>query len=108
MAPVLAPEPLATASPMAPAINKRGRLKRKITSQQNIFRGEKKKIQGTPTPVKHAATKGARSKAKKAPKPNSLPGYKVVSDKKDAPHNKGPPSPKRLEREDEGIGEDYN
>ena len=78
---MLAPEPLATASPMAPAINKRGRLKRKITSQQNIFRGKKKKIQGTPTPVKHAATKGARSKAKKAPKPNSLPGYKVVSDK---------------------------
>ena len=81
MAPVLAPAPPATAALTAPAINKRGRPKRKITSRRNIFRGEKKKIQGKPTPVKRAATKFARSKAKKAPKPNSLPGDKVVSEK---------------------------
>ena len=42
---------------------------------------KKKKIQGNPTPVKYAATKGARSKAKKASKTNSLPGDKVVSEK---------------------------
>ena len=47
----------------------------------NSFRGNKNKIQGTPTPVKRAATKFARSKAQKAPKPNSLPGDKVVSEK---------------------------
>ena len=35
----------------------------------------------TPTTLKLAATKGARSKAKKASKPNSLPGDKVVSKK---------------------------
>ena len=43
--------------------------------------GEKNKMQGTPTPVKPAAAKGVMSKAKKASKPNYLPGDKVVSEK---------------------------
>ena len=81
MAPVLASAPPGPVAPKAPAISKRGRPKRKRTSRQTIFRERKKKIQGNPTPVKRAATKGARSKAKKASKPNSLPGDKVVSEK---------------------------
>ena len=81
MAPVLASAPLATAVPTAPSINKRGRPKRKRTSHQAIFKGKKKKIQGNPTPVKHAAAKGVMSKAKEASKPDSLPGDKVVSEK---------------------------
>ena len=36
-------------------------------------------MQGTPTPVNRAATKGVRPKSKKASKTNSLPGDKVVS-----------------------------
>ena len=81
MAPVLASAPLATAVPTAPSINNRGRLKRKRTSHQAIFKGKKKKIQGNPTPVKHAAAKGVMSKAKEASKPDSLPGYYFVSNK---------------------------
>ena len=38
-------------------------------------------MQGNPNPVKRSATKGARSKAKKASKPNYLPGDKVISEK---------------------------
>ena len=38
-------------------------------------------MQANPTPVKRAATKGARSKSKKASKPSPLPGDKVVSEK---------------------------
>ena len=78
---MLAPEPPATAAPTAPAINKRGHPKQKITSQQTIFRGKKNKMQGNPNPVKRSATKGARSKAKKASKPSPFPGYKVISEK---------------------------
>ena len=83
MAPVLVPAlaPLATSVPKELAINKRGCLKRKINPRQNIFRGRKKKIQSNPTPVKRGAAKIARSKAKKASKPKSLPGDKVVSEK---------------------------
>ena len=81
MASVLATAPPATAVPMAQAINKRGRPKRKRISRRTIFRGEKNKIQGIPTPVKCAAVKGVRSKAKEASNPNSLPGDKVVSKK---------------------------
>ena len=43
--------------------------------------GKKIKIQGTPTPVKCYAAKGVRSKAKKGPESNSLPGNKVVFEK---------------------------
>ena len=78
---MLAPEPPATAAPTAPAINKRGRPKQKRNSRQSIFRGEKKNMQGNPTHVKRTAAKGARSKVKKASKPNSLLGDKVVSEK---------------------------
>ena len=81
MAPVLAPLPQATAAPTAPAINNRGRLKRKRTSRQTFFMGNKKKIQGKPTPTNFSTAKGARSKSKQASKPNSLPGGKVVSEK---------------------------
>ena len=81
MAPVLAPAPPATAAPTAPSINNRGRPKRKRTSHQLFFKGEKKKIQGNPTPVKHASAKGVRSKAKEASKPDSLSRDKVVSEK---------------------------
>ena len=35
-------------------------------------------MQGKPTLVKRAVAKGARSKAKKASKPNSFPGDKVI------------------------------
>ena len=38
-------------------------------------------MQGNPTPVKRVAAKGARPKAKKALKPNYIPGYKVISEK---------------------------
>ena len=38
-------------------------------------------MQITPTTVMRSATKGERSKSKKASKPNSLPGDKVVSEK---------------------------
>ena len=55
----------------SPEINKRGRSKRKRTSWKTLFRGNNKKIQCTPTSVKRAAVKGARSKAKKASKPDS-------------------------------------
>ena len=79
MAPGMAPAPPATAAPTAPAINKRGSTKQKITSRENIFRGKKNKIQGNPTPVKRVAKKSTRSKAKKASKPNSLLGDMVVS-----------------------------
>ena len=71
--------PPETAAPMASAINKNGRSKRKRTSQKNCFRGNKKKMQGKTTPVKRAAMKGVRSKAKNASKTDSLPGNKVVS-----------------------------
>ena len=81
MAPVLASAPQANTAPTAPAINKRGSLKQKRTSRKNIFREEKKKIQGKPTPTNFSTAKGARSKSKKASKPNSLPGDKVVSEK---------------------------
>ena len=81
MDPVLAPVPPATAAPMSPAINNIGRLKQKRTSQRNIFREKKKEMQGTPTPVKRAVTKYVSSKAKKASKPNYIPGDKVVSEK---------------------------
>ena len=87
---MLMPAPPATAAPMAPAINKRGRPNQKRNSRRTLFRGKKKKMQGSPTPVKRATVEGARSKAKKAPKPNSLPGDKA----------------KLLEPEDEGMGED--
>ena len=81
MEPVLAPEPPETTVPTTPEINKRVRLKRNRTSRRNICRGKKKKIQVTPTSVKCAAAKGARSRAKKASKPNYPPGDKVVSEK---------------------------
>ena len=83
MAPVLVPAlaPPATSVPTELAINKRGCLKRKRNSRQTIFRGEKKKIQGNPTPVKSTAKKGASSKAMKASKPNSLPVDKFASEK---------------------------
>ena len=48
---------------------------------EKFFRGKKEKMQGNPTHVKSAATKVARSKAKKASKPNSLPVDKFVSEK---------------------------
>ena len=81
MAPVLASAPPGPVAPKAPAISKRGRPKRKRTSHQAIFKGKKKKIQGNPTPVKHASAKGVRSKAKEASKPDSLSRDKVVSEK---------------------------
>ena len=81
MAPVLSPAPPVTAAPTAPAMNKRGHPNQRRTSQKTIFRGNKKKIQVKLTPVKCAAAKGARSKAKKASKPNSLPEDKVVLEK---------------------------
>ena len=81
MAPLLAPVPPETVAPTAPAISKRGCPKQKRTLRKNMFRGKKKKMQGTPTLAKRAATKGARSKAKKASKTNYLPGDKVVSEK---------------------------
>ena len=74
-----APVPPATAALTAPAGNNRGRLKQKITPWRTIFRGNKKKMQGKTTPVKRAAMKGVRSKAKNASKTDSLPGNKVVS-----------------------------
>ena len=49
------------------------------------FRGKRNKIQGKSTHVKCAAAKGTRSKSKKASKPDSLPGDKVVSDKEMRP-----------------------
>ena len=49
--------------------------KTKENFTKNLFRGEKKKMQGNPTPVKCASTKGARSKAKQASR------HKVVSEK---------------------------
>ena len=79
--PVLAPAPPTTAVPTAMYINKRVSPKQKRTSQKRFFRGKKEKMQGNPTHVKSAATKGVRSKAKKASKPNSLPGGKLVSEK---------------------------
>ena len=81
MAPVLAPAPPATAAPMALAINKRGRPKRKRTLPQTIFTAKKKKMQGNSKPVKHAATKGVRSKEKKSSEYNYLPGDKVIYEK---------------------------
>ena len=81
MTPVLAPRPPATAAPMALAITKRGRPKRKKTSRKTLFSLKKNKMKGNPTTVNCAATKGARSKAKKASKPNYLPGDKVISEK---------------------------
>ena len=85
MSPVLAPEPPGTAAPTVPSINKRGSLKQKKISQQSIFRGKKKIIQGNPAPVKCDTAKGARSKVKKASKPNSFPGDKIVSEKEILP-----------------------
>ena len=81
MAPVIAPEPPTTASPTASEINMRGHPNKNRTPRRNLFRGKKKKIQGTPTPMKRAATKGAKLQEEKVSKPNYLPGDKVVSEK---------------------------
>lgn len=67
---MIAPEPPTTASPTASEINMRGHPNKNRTPRRNLFRGKKKKIQGKPTPFKRAVAKGARSKDKKAPKPD--------------------------------------
>ena len=78
MSPVLASAPPETTAPTAPVIINRVLPKQNINSRQTLFRGKKKKMRVNPTPVKRATAKCARSKAKKASKPNSLPGYKAV------------------------------